>query len=255
MEDEQGKEVLESADGTQVMMEWERPYMVRCVDALKISAECDVMEVGFGCAYSAERIQHWKPRSHTIIECSPPVLVRLREWAKDKPSVKIVEGTWQSTLSTLGVFDAVFFDDFPLGLTENEEEFGSCSNPAYLDVYRKAKSHLHAFVDLCVTYHMGVDSRLSGYMTHTMGAWRPDISLTTSRMPVRVPKNCTYFDDNVAVVPLITKTITDATLISAADDAVPGHKPVVKVALATAEAADISKGKRKRVELELGDLT
>jgi hypothetical protein len=121
--------------------------MVACVNELGIKADVDdvlevcrgslcvawlmwlVVEVGFGCAYSADRIQYFKPRrasapspavdrsiycrrsrffhaylvfarSHTIIECSPVVLPRLRAWAADKPSVRIVEGTWQVLLLT-----------------------------------------------------------------------------------------------------------------------------------------------------------
>jgi len=34
--------------------------------------DCDVLEIGFGCGYSASRIQSFKPRSHTIIECCLP---------------------------------------------------------------------------------------------------------------------------------------------------------------------------------------
>jgi len=78
--DKDGKEMLLDAEGGQVMMEWERPYMVACVNALKITLEDDVLEVsfnlhvlckashayffqiGFGCAYSADRIQHFKPK-------------------------------------------------------------------------------------------------------------------------------------------------------------------------------------------------
>jgi predicted O-methyltransferase YrrM len=116
-------EVLLSADGSQIMMEWERPYMVRCIDALRIDSNSDVLEIGFGCGYSATRIQYWKPKSHTIVECAPEVLRKLRVWAADKPSVKIVEGTWQSQLASLGLFDAIFFDDFPLGNQENEVLF------------------------------------------------------------------------------------------------------------------------------------
>ncbi len=33
---------------TIVMMEWERPYMEACVDALKISPSDSVLEIGFG---------------------------------------------------------------------------------------------------------------------------------------------------------------------------------------------------------------
>ena len=68
--------------------------------------------MGFGCGYSADRIQAARPRQHTIIECAEPVLVRLRAWAAERPSVVVVEGTWQATLPDLGKFDAIFFDDF-----------------------------------------------------------------------------------------------------------------------------------------------
>ena len=60
--DEDGKEMLLDKDGGQVMMEWERPYMVACVNALAINESSDVLEIGFGCAYSATRIQHFKPK-------------------------------------------------------------------------------------------------------------------------------------------------------------------------------------------------
>ena len=40
------------------------------------------------------------------------MLERLKLWAADKPSVRIVEGTWQRRLADLGVFDRIFFDDY-----------------------------------------------------------------------------------------------------------------------------------------------
>ena len=46
--DERGEEQLVDEHGTQVMMAWERPYMVRCIDALKITESDSVLEVGFG---------------------------------------------------------------------------------------------------------------------------------------------------------------------------------------------------------------
>ena len=93
-------------------MEWERPYMEACIDALSPCG--DVLEIGFGCGYSAERIQEHRPRSHTIIEFHPMVAERAREWAKGRDGVRIVEGTWQEKLEELGKFDEVFFDDYPL---------------------------------------------------------------------------------------------------------------------------------------------
>lgn len=65
----------------QVMMEWEKPYMEACIDALKPIG--DVLEVGFGLGYSSTRIQKYHPKSHTIIECDPTVVQKAKEWAKN----------------------------------------------------------------------------------------------------------------------------------------------------------------------------
>ena len=57
--DENSDEILLSDTNQQVMMEWEKPYMEACIDALK--PEGDVLEIGFGCAYSADKIQSESP--------------------------------------------------------------------------------------------------------------------------------------------------------------------------------------------------
>lgn len=118
--DEFGKEILLKDGKFQVMMEWEKPYMEACIDALQPFG--DVLEIGFGCGYSATRIQSFKPKSHTIIEFHPMVAQKARAWAKQYPNVRIIEGTWQDQLSSLGVFDAIFFDDYPL---ESEEQMNN----------------------------------------------------------------------------------------------------------------------------------
>ncbi len=110
--DEFGKEVLLKDGKFQVMMEWEKPYMEACIDALRPSG--DVLEIGFGCGYSARRIQKYHPKSHTIIECDPVVCEKARLFAQEHPGVVIVEDTWQNAFARLGVFDVIFFDDYPL---------------------------------------------------------------------------------------------------------------------------------------------
>ena len=42
------------------------------------------------------------------------MLDKLTEWAADKPGVVVVRGRWQDVLPSLGTFDRVFFDDYPL---------------------------------------------------------------------------------------------------------------------------------------------
>ncbi|QZA58363.1 hypothetical protein [Candidatus Rhabdochlamydia porcellionis] len=111
-QDENGKEILLKEDTFQVMMEWEKPYMQACIDELQPFG--DILEIGFGLGYSATHIQSYKPKSHTIIEYHPLIAQRARDFAKKYPHVTIIEDTWQNALKDLGVFDCVFFDDYPL---------------------------------------------------------------------------------------------------------------------------------------------
>jgi guanidinoacetate N-methyltransferase len=112
--DELGQEVLWSSLGQQVMMRWEKQYMERCVEALGIGETAHVLEIGFGLAYSASHIQTFRPVRHTIVECDQETLQRARQFAASHEGVEIVAGTWQQQLPTLGQFDCVFFDDYPL---------------------------------------------------------------------------------------------------------------------------------------------
>lgn len=115
--DEQGKDVLLKDGKFQVMMEWEKPYMIACIDALQPFG--DVLEIGFGLGYSADQIQSYRPKSHTIIEYHPVVASHARKWAECHPNVTIIEDTWQNALPGLGLFDCIFFDDYPL---QSEQE-------------------------------------------------------------------------------------------------------------------------------------
>lgn len=210
--DRDGNQQLLDADGMQVMMEWERPWMVKCVEALGIDGTTDVLEVGFGCGYSANRIQQAGPRSHTIIECSEPVLERLRVWAADKPSVCIVEGTWQAQLPELGAFDCIFFDDYGLpGFADREME--RCTKKKYRDVYNATLdldggSHFEAFLHIIFRWHARRGTRMSGFVMHPILISEEDgVEATYQRIDIAVPQHCNYFFDQKAIVPLFVKTV------------------------------------------------
>lgn len=126
IKDENGSEVLLKDGKYQVMMEWEKPYMTAIIDELKPKG--DVLEIGFGCGYSADCIQSFNPKSHTIVECHPEVLKKAKAWAKGKKNVKIVEDTWQNALKKLGKFDTIFFDDYPLGNPEETQSYLGMKN-------------------------------------------------------------------------------------------------------------------------------
>jgi hypothetical protein len=207
--DDNGAEQLLDENGTQVMMQWERPWMVRCVDALKLTPECRVLEIGFGCAYSAERIQAAGPASHTIVECADSVLERLRPWAAARRGVQVVAGTWQERLPELGEFDAIFFDDFGMpGIAESAMLEG-CPSAAYREVYAQARSHMDGFLQLVLRWHCRAGSRISGYAVRPIELQTPagiEVEISHGRLPVRPPRHCHYYFDATAVVPLIRVT-------------------------------------------------
>ena len=195
--------------GMQIMMEWERPWMEACADALQVDESSRVLEIGFGCGYSSNHIQMQRPKQHVIIECSEPVLQRLRPWAASRPGVLVVEGTWQTVLPTLGEFDCIFFDDW--GAPGVESEMERCSDARYRDVYSRARTHFHAFMAIAMRWHATVGARLSGFMLRDFDFIDRDdnlgveVELATTRTMVSPPPHCRYYEEGTATVPLFTK--------------------------------------------------
>ena len=94
-----------------VMHEWETPAMERMARWV-CSQGGDILEVGFGMGVSANLIQQYNPISHTICEMDADVILRLEEWASDKPNVKIIKGDWYKNIDKFKIYDGIFFDTF-----------------------------------------------------------------------------------------------------------------------------------------------
>lgn len=295
--DKQGNEILLKDGKFQVMMEWEKPYMQACIDALRPFG--DVLEVGFGLGYSADQIQTYHPKSHTIIEFDSVVAARAREWAKKYPNVTIVEDTWQNALAKLGFYDCIFFDDYPLQSEEEmqkmeeeadksqlllkkgeiiikeaeevlpflkeikysdedlkgllrqikskeevdqfarfmtellgrgqitQEQWQKILQPlvgseemARLNLAEKKKTapdeRLFVFLNVCLKSHMRNGSRFSCFLSSAVSKYQddkfvneiianPDLDFHEEEIDIEVPKNCTYFSGNKALVITITK--------------------------------------------------
>ena len=193
--DEYGKEILLQDNKHQVMMEWEKPYMEACID--KLQPKGDVLEIGFGMGYSATQIQKYKPKSHTIIEMDPMVIKRLEEWAKDYDNIIIVEGTWQSQMKNLGKFDEIFFDDFPLKVSENALE------------KKLLVERFPMFLDICRYSHSKHNTKISAYIHDPEGKFKqrmnenPYYSYEEYYMDIELPDNCNYYRDNKGIIPII----------------------------------------------------
>lgn len=180
----------------QVMMRWEKSYMEACVDALSIGSGDDVLEIGFGMGYSACRIQSKRPKSHTIIECDKVVLSELRNWIvrSNAKGVRVVEGRWEHRLGkrSLGKFDCVFFDDFPLPVDEKSMTEKEIDHLRRLhEATKQLGSRWHVFVTQCLR-HMKAGARVSGYMAESIPWGRKDVTFVASKFPVKVPKHCQY---------------------------------------------------------------
>ncbi|MGM0439682.1 MAG: class I SAM-dependent methyltransferase [Chlamydiota bacterium] len=115
--DELNQNLLLDNNQRKVVGEKDRPQIEACIAALEPRG--NVLEIGFGMGYSANKIQEYQPLSHTIIENDPMVLNKAREWAKGRPNVYIIEGSWQENLDNLGVFDTIFCDYHAGDLEEN----------------------------------------------------------------------------------------------------------------------------------------
>jgi len=94
-----------------VMMSWETDLMKQHAKRVTQNRG-DVLEIGFGMGISAQYIQEYGCTSHTIVELHPDILIRLQDWAKDKPNIKIIHGDWFELQDIIcqNKYDGIFYD-------------------------------------------------------------------------------------------------------------------------------------------------
>ena len=92
-----------------VMHSWEKPLMEAKADFVCKDGG-HILELGFGMGISATAIQSHNIKSHTICEIHPQIIKNLKEWAKDKPNVIILEGDWYDNIDKMKKYDGILFD-------------------------------------------------------------------------------------------------------------------------------------------------
>jgi spermidine synthase len=85
--------MLKSNNNYYVMMDWETELMSHHAKIVTKN-KGNILEIGFGMGISAQAIQDYGCKTHTIVESHPQILEMLRLWAIDKENVIIIEGDW-----------------------------------------------------------------------------------------------------------------------------------------------------------------
>jgi hypothetical protein len=188
-----GDDILNNGDD-QVMMEWEKPYMEKCIEVLEPSGS--VLEIGFGFGYSARKIcSYASVTSYTVVECAPVVWEKFEEFkeklAEDRPElvVNVIKGRWQDVMCSCGKYDTIFFDDF-IGLS-TEENLG----------------RFDKFLCEALENHTFIGSKIASYSTtNARGQKINCVNVECQDYSITVPKNCKYAKGNNMYIPLFTKT-------------------------------------------------
>lgn len=197
--DEETSDILVSGD-EQIMMEWEKPYMEACISHLKPIG--DVLEIGFGFGYSARQLCSYEGvTSYTVIECEPIVWERYEqvkvEMQQLYPDIKfhIMKGRWETIIDYMGVYDTIFFDDFPY------------KKYKHLQTYDTNK-RVPLFIYKCLQDHTRLGSKISYYLSKDTNYYS-NLQCIDSKIisyQYEIPENCNYKKGNrIMHVPLLTK--------------------------------------------------
>ena len=201
-QDKNNEEIFLSTDEQQIMMEWEKPYMEQSIDFL--SPKGHVLEIGFGCGYSATQILKYPIKSYTIVECDPGVIERIKKWREKYPNIliNIIQGPWQSQLGNLGIFDEIYFDDFPLNINKESTQ---------IDIAISRK-RIMIFLDLCIQNHTKIGSKICFYLNQNNefkcgSDSAPFTKVESKTVDIKISDLCRYRDlkEQKCTIPLITK--------------------------------------------------
>lgn len=194
--DKEGNEILQDETGShQVMMEWEKPYMEKCIEYLDPSGS--VLEIGFGLGYSANKLCSYQDvTSYTVIECCPEVWKHFESFRENMKSVRpelkvdIIKGRWEDVLSEGGIFDSIFFDDYNGSVTH------------------ESVNRFNKFLyNLLINGHTKIGSKICCYSTGHTEYTIHGLSQKSYEYIIDIPSYCNYAKGNKMYIPIITQNI------------------------------------------------